>query len=148
MPDETKLALTDCASHRLVRPVTFRAVRHCFLLLACVHFGCTKTNSKGIVTNGSIERRLSSGIQRGWDDDTKAQTSPRVRPLRSRDCFRPAEASITSHARLASQSGSHLRDPGVVHEHDNVLRRDFGRGCGGIVSLICMSCLLAFDRST
>jgi hypothetical protein len=31
MPDETKLALTDCASHGLVRPVTFQAVRHCFL---------------------------------------------------------------------------------------------------------------------
>ena len=34
MPDETKLALTDCASHGLVRPVTFQAVSHCFLLLA------------------------------------------------------------------------------------------------------------------
>jgi len=70
MPDETKLALTDCASHGLVRPVTFQAVRHCFLLLACAHFGCTKI--KRIVTNSSIERRLNSGIQRGRDDDTKA----------------------------------------------------------------------------
>jgi len=70
MPDETKLALTDCASHGLIRPVIFQAVSHCFLLLACAHFGCTET--KSIVTNGSIERRWSSGIQRGRDDDTKA----------------------------------------------------------------------------
>ena len=63
MPDETKLALTDCASHGLVRPVTFQAVRHCFLLLACAHFECAKT--KRIVSNGSIERRLSSCIQGG-----------------------------------------------------------------------------------
>lgn len=59
MPDETKLSLTDRASPGLVRPKTFQAVRHCFFLLACAHFGCTKT--KRIVTNGSIERRLSSG---------------------------------------------------------------------------------------
>src|SRR5438552_14611537 len=62
MPDETKLALTDCASHGLVKPVTFQAVRHCFLLLACA-FRMPKT--KRIVTNDSIERRLRSGIQRG-----------------------------------------------------------------------------------
>src|SRR3954447_18549133 len=30
MPDETKLALTDCASLGLIRPMTFE-VRHCFL---------------------------------------------------------------------------------------------------------------------
>src|SRR3954471_9110868 len=63
MPDETKLALTDCASLAFVRAVTFQAVRHCFLFLACVHFGCTKT--KRIVTNGSIARRLSSGHPKG-----------------------------------------------------------------------------------
>src|SRR3954469_23381101 len=52
MPDETKLALTDCASHGVVGPVTFQGVRHCFLLSACAHFECTKT--KRIVTSGSI----------------------------------------------------------------------------------------------
>src|SRR6516165_10298026 len=67
MPDETKLALTDCASHGLFRPVTFQAVRHCFLLLACAHFGCTKT--KRTVANGSIERGLSLGRQRRREDD-------------------------------------------------------------------------------
>src|SRR3954447_8241539 len=88
MPNETKLALTDCASRGLLGPVTFQAVRHCFLLLACAHFGCTKT--KRIVTNGSIERRLSSGIQRGRDDDTKAygaRTSPRFARCDSATAF-------------------------------------------------------------
>jgi hypothetical protein len=68
--DETKLSLTDRTSHGLATPVTFQAVRHCFLLLVCAHFGCTKT--KRIVTNGSIELRLTPRIQRGRDDDTKA----------------------------------------------------------------------------
>jgi hypothetical protein len=33
VPDETKLAITDRASHRLVAPMTFGAVEHCFLHL-------------------------------------------------------------------------------------------------------------------
>ena len=58
--------------------------------------------------------------------------------------FRPAEASITSHASLASQSGSHPRaervlhaegDHGAVREHDNILRRALGRGPGGACRL-------------
>lgn len=32
MPDETKVALTDCALAALVRPKTFEAVRHCLPL--------------------------------------------------------------------------------------------------------------------
>lgn len=53
--------------------------------------------------------QVELGHPKGWDDDTKAYgagTGPRVPPLRSRDCFGPAEASITSHAELASQSSS------------------------------------------
>ena len=104
MPDETKLSSTDCASHGLVRPVIFQTVKHCCLLLACAHFGCTKT--KRIVTNGSIERGLSWGIQRGATMIRRLRRVLEFRPLRSGDCFRPPEASITSHAGLASQSSS------------------------------------------
>ena len=59
----------------------------------------------------------------------------------------------------AGADGSHLRaervlhsegDHGPVHEHDNILRRALWSRRGGvsIVSLICMSGLLACDRST
>jgi hypothetical protein len=61
--DETKLSLTDRTSHGLATPVTFQAGRHCFLLLVYAHFECAKT--KRIVTNGSIERRLSSAHPKG-----------------------------------------------------------------------------------
>ena len=59
--DETKLSLTDRTSHDLATPVTFQAVRHCFLLWP-VRIRMHKT--KRMVTNCSVERRLSSGIQR------------------------------------------------------------------------------------
>src|SRR5262249_34875400 len=70
MPDKPKLAITHCASRGLVRSLTFQAVRHCPLLLACANFGRMQT--KRTVTRSSIERRSTSGIQRGQDDDTKA----------------------------------------------------------------------------
>src|SRR5215475_27814 len=70
MTDETKLAITDCASRDPVRPVTFQAVRHCSLLLTPAHFGRMQT--RRIVTSTSIERGSTSGIQRRRDDDTKA----------------------------------------------------------------------------
>lgn len=103
MPDETKLAPTDCASHGIVKPVTFQAVWHCFLLLACAHFGCAKT--KRLIINGSIVRRLSTGIQGGRAMIPRLRALGRV-PEFARCDLATAEALSTSHAGLASQSSS------------------------------------------
>src|SRR6516164_2162903 len=60
MPEQPKLAITDCASRGLFRPLTFRAVRHCSLLLARANFGrIRRTTTSAQLSSGG--RRASKG---------------------------------------------------------------------------------------
>src|SRR6516164_9214674 len=79
MPYETKLAITDCASRSRVRPVTFHAVRHCSLLLACAHFGRMRLGGSSPAPQFSAGRlRASQGGRQRYQGLGSSDLVPEV----------------------------------------------------------------------